>query len=359
LIETLKQFEIPVVVSRFHSAEKAGSGSVLVIAEPTVQALTEPGFNRLLEAPNILYVLPKRQGIPSKNQPGWLRAVDLVARGQVDRALSPIDSNGGIRRLDGEIRWTTNRLGPTPDIAGPQLIVNSSLAPIVASDAGILVGAVRRGDRRIWVLSDPDILANHGLARGENAALAVALINSLRPPGGAVVVDETHHGFLQHPSLWRAAVRLPFVVVSAQALVAIAVLMWAAAGRFGAPLPVPRPFKSGKAALIDNAAGLLETGGVKGDVFARYVAAVQRDVARRLHAPGRIDSREQVEWLDRIGQTRGLGEALGPLLREADDALQRGHGDDARFLRIARRLNRWRQEITDGPRRDRDRRAAA
>ncbi len=359
LIKTLERLDVPVIVSRYRSAEKAGSGTVLVVAEPTNRALTDAEFESLFDAPNVLYVLPKRQGEPAVNKPAWLRSVYWVDLDDVDRALQVVHSGGGIERHDGQVRWTTNRLGPIPEIDQPQLIVGSSLTPIVASDGGILVGETRRGDSRIWVLSDPDILANHGLASGDNAALAMALLDGLRRPGGAVVFDETHHGFVQHPSLWRSAFRLPFAIVSVQALIAMVVLMWPAAGRFGAPVPVPKPYKSGKAALIDNAANLVETGGVAGDVFARYVASVQRDVARRLHAPRRLDARELIDWLDRIGRARGLDETLGTLMREADDLMKRARADDARYLRVARRLNRWRQEILDGPRSDRDRRAAA
>ncbi len=359
LVETLERLGVPVIVSRYRSAEKARPGTVLVVAEPTNRGQTDAEFESLFYAPDVLYVLPTRQGEPADDMPAWLRSVDWVGLGDVDRALHVVHSGGGIERHDGQVRWTANRLGPNPEIDQPQLIVGSSLTPIVASDGGILVGETRRGDNRIWVLSDPDILANHGLARGDNAALAMALLDGLRRPGGAVVFDETHHGFVQRPSLWRSAFRLPFAIVSVEALIAMAVLMWAAAGRFGAPVPVPRPYKSGKAALIDNAANLLETGGVAGDVFARYVASVQRDVARRLHAPRRLDARELVDWLDRIGRARGLDETLGALMREADDLMQRARADDARLLRVARRLNRWRQEITDGPRSHRDRRAAA
>ncbi len=359
LVETLERLDVPVIVSRYRSAEKARSGTVLVVAEPTNRALSDAEFESLFDAPNVLYVLPKRRGEPADDNPAWLRSVDWVDLGDVERALRVVHSGGRIQRHDGRVRWATNRLGPNPEIDQPQLIASGSLRPIVAGDGGILVGETRRGDSRIWVLSDPDILANHGLASGDNAALVVALLDGLRRPGGAVVFDETHHGFVQRPSLWRSAFRLPFAIVSVQALIAMAVLMWAAAGRFGAPVPVPKPYKSGKAALIDNAANLVETGGLTGDVFARYVASVQRDVARRLHAPRRFDARELVDWLDRIGRARGLDETLGTLIREADDLMHRARADDARFLRVARRLNRWRQEMIDGPRSDRDRRAAA
>lgn len=286
LVEIIERLDVPVVVSRHRSADKARSGAVLVVAEPTGQASAEPGIQSLLEVPNVLYVLAKRRGEPADDRPGWLRSVDLVDPGDVERALHAVHSGGRIERPDGAVRWNINRLGPIPEIDRPQLIVGGSLRPIVAA-AGILVGEAKRGERRIWVLSDPDIMANHGLARGDNAAFAVALIDALRSPGGAVVFDETHHGFVQRPSLWRSAARLPFAIVSVQALVAVAVLMWAACSRFGAPVPVPRFRKLGKAALIDNAANLVESGGLASDMFARYVASVERDVARRLHAPRR------------------------------------------------------------------------
>ena len=359
LVKTLERLDVPVIVSRYRSEEKARPGTVLVVAEPTDRGLTDADFESLFFAPNVLYVLPKRQGEPDYKKPAWLRSVDWVELTDVHRALRVVRSGGGIERHDGQVRWTTNRLGRIPEIDQPQLIVGGSLTPIVASDGGILVGEVERSTSRIWVLSDPDILANHGLANGENAAFVFALLDGLRRPGGAVIFDETHHGFVQRPSLWRSAFRLPFAIVSVQALIALAVLMWAAAGRFGAAVPVPKPYKSGKAALIDNAANLVETGRAAGDVFARYVASVQRDVARRLHAPKRLDASALVDWLDRIGRARGLEETLGTLIREADDLMQRARADDARYLRVARRFIRWRKEMIDGPRSDRDRRAAA
>ena len=181
-------------------------------------------FQSLFEAPNVLYVLPKRRGEPANDRPAWLRRVDWVGRGEVERVLHAVHSDGRIERPDGAVNWTTNRLGPIPEIDRPQLIAGGgSLRPIVGGGGGILVGEARRGGRRIWVLSDPDILANHGLARGDNAAFAVALIDALRSPGGTVVFDETHHGFIQRPSLWRSASRLPFAIVSIQALIALAV----------------------------------------------------------------------------------------------------------------------------------------
>ncbi len=357
-VRTLERLGIPVVVSRYRSAAKVRSGALLVIAEPTARHLDEAEFGQLLEAPDLLYVLPKREGVAARDRPDWLRSAAMVPRPMVKQALDAVSTGGEIVRED-NVRWTTNRLGPTPEIDRVQLVAGGSLVPIVAGDAGILVGEARLGDRRLWVLTDPDIIANHGLGDGGNAALAVALIDALRRPGGAVVIDETHHGFVRPPSLWRAAFRLPFVIVTLQAFVAVAVLMWAASGRFGAPVPVPAPFRSGKSALIANAANLVETGGSAHDAFARYIDTVQRDVARRLHAPRRLDDGALVGWLDRIGRARRVSEDYPALEREARELARGARADDARILRAARRLHRWRQEMIDGPGRDRDGRATA
>ncbi len=360
LARTLERLDVPVVVSRYRSAAKVRAGGILVIAEPTRRILEDEEFQQLLQAPDILYVLPKRAGDPAPDRPDWLRRTDMVPGPIARSALDAVITGGNVVRREEKVRWTLNRLGPTPEIDRVQLVVGGSLRPIVASGAGILVGEARRGDNRVWVLSDPDVIANHGLGQGDNAAFAVALIDSLRRPGGAVVIDETHHGFSRPPSLWRAAFRLPFVIVTLQAVIAVVVLLWAASGRFGAPVPVPAPFRSGKAALIDNAANLVEAGGsAASHAFARYVATLQRDVARRLHAPRRLDDGALAHWLDRIGRARAVSENYTALNRAADAFIRRKRADDARILRAARRLHRWRQEMIDGSGSDRDGRAAA
>jgi len=71
------------------------------------------------------------------------------------------------------------------------------------------------------VLADPDVIANHGLARDGNAALAVAVIGRLRAGNGGVVFDETVHGYVAKPANpFMLLFRFPFVVATAQGLLA-------------------------------------------------------------------------------------------------------------------------------------------
>ena len=49
------------------------------------------------------------------------------------------------------------------------------------------MGELNDRNRRVWVLSDPDLLSNRGIAREGNAALVVTIVNRLRGARGNVV----------------------------------------------------------------------------------------------------------------------------------------------------------------------------
>src|SRR5204862_4422115 len=117
-------------------------------------------------------------------------------------------------RESGSTSFSTNSLNLAPDVRNPtQLVRGGGLQPIVSSERGILLGELRSNNRRIWVLADPDVISNHGLARSGNAALAVAMIKRLRSTTGSVVFDETIHGYTTlGQSPFMLMFRFPFVV---------------------------------------------------------------------------------------------------------------------------------------------------
>jgi len=170
----------------------------------------------------------------------------------------------------------------------------------------VLIGLVRSSGFHITVIADPDIIANHGLYRGDNAALAVALIDRLLPQGGRIVVDETLHGYVLHHSIWRLLLTPPYLAASLLALLAVAFLVWRATQRFGAPLPPQRAIASGKDTLIDNASRLLVSGGHADHLVGRYGLAMLSDVAERLHLPPSRDMETLRRQLTPLAERRGV-----------------------------------------------------
>ena len=347
-VEILERVEMPVLVSRYDSAGKAGSSSLLVIAEPKPPTATATELKRLLSARNVLLVLPKWDGAVRGLVPDWLAGAELMPADEAQQMLTAVLGAGSVLRPEGGLTLDTGPF-PSPTLAAPQLFQAPGIDPVIGGPQGILLGRLDRGWSTIWVLSDPDILSNHGIGQGDNALLAVRMIDHVRPQGGAIVIDETIHGFEAEPQLTRAIFETPLAITAVIAVVTLAVLLWAATARFGAPLPTTRPIAPGKAGLIDNTASLLEFGGHGVAILNRYLRVTLRDVSQALHAPAQLRGDALVGWFDRIGKRRGVGVTCAEICREVAGVARQQRVDGARLARAAQSVNRWKQEMLHGP----------
>jgi hypothetical protein len=347
--ELLRQLDIPVVQSTFASRGKLGSGGVLVIAEPEILGEPLAPLSDLLKAPKVLLILPKRYGLPDEGNPRWIAQSGLIPVSVATAALAAAAPDGGIDRRDAAQGWSTNRLGIAPDPVAPiQLMRSPQLTPIVANGDEMLVGGVEKAGRQLWILSDPDVVANHGIVQADNAAFAVALIDALRKAGAPVVFDETIHGFAgAPPSPVKLLFTFPYALATALGVAAIGLLLWATLARFGPPERMPA-LPAGKYRLIGNAARLLDDGGHQRVIVRRYVEVVMRDIARRLHAPRGLSDAALVEWFRRAEETRGITLDCGAIYRRAIAAAEMKRDDGALLLPIARDIYRWKGAMLDG-----------
>ncbi len=346
-VDLLRRLDVPVVVSKDGSARKARPGSVLVVAEPAAEAGRSGLLDELLDAPSVLLVLPKRSGAASLRHRGWLRSARLQPPGRAEAVLRHVVGDGEIVRPGGAMRWQPGPLEATPSLSSPQLVRSDRLEPLIAAREGILAGIARFGTQRILVLSDPDLVANHGIGRGGNALAAVRLVEALLGPDGVVVVDETAHGYRQSPSIWRMLLELPLLAATVQTVLAALVLLWATSARFGAPVPLEPELRPGKRALIESTATLLDYGGHGAEVVRRYLRASVRDVARALQAP-RLGDDALWAWLTRLGEARGATLDVAALMRSMPSAGD-GRRDRSRtLLASAVRMHQWRSRILDG-----------
>lgn len=353
LASVLERLKIPVIKARGDAVAKASDG-ILVLAEPMTKFGHDNPMYGLMEANRILLVLPKWQGVKSKIHEGWLSHAEQKHTFQAEVALNFAAAQGNVFRVDTVDKWTTNTFNLTPQFTKPvQLMTSPLLKPLISTGKGILLGErITDDERTIWVLSDPDVLSNHGLGVDgkRNAVLAVALIQRLRgETTGPVVFDETIHGFLAHAdSPWRILFEFPFSIVSVQALAAIGLLLWATMGRFGAPEKPPVPLSAGKQGLLDNMGKLMEFAGHQKLMAHRYVEATIRDTARQLHAPKGLSGPELVEWTRRVSVARGVEQDNAVILQQADQLLKQTHSDLPAFVSVARSIYRWKQEILNG-----------
>ncbi len=353
-VKSLQRLGVPVVVSRFSSARKAGSRGVLFVGEPQLKDWRADKVRRLMRAGRVILVLPKWKGIPDRNNPRWTASVSLLARSRVEKILRMVDPGARLVRPGNSVFWTASRYAGGPTILQPQLVTSPALRPIIASDRGMLVGQLTNVRNTIWIVSDPDIFANHGIGKGENAKIAIGLIRSMRASGGPVVIDTTIHGASGKPSLWGSLLELPFVVASLAGILALGIALWAGAARFGAPLPATPLLEAGKLTLIDNATRLLRYGGHQRDILDRYRRALVSAVTARLRAPalGSAGKTELARWFDRVGRARGTRHRFSEINDEIE-TLTAGEGaGERKLLAAATRLYRWKGEMLDGSERN-------
>jgi hypothetical protein len=350
-VELLRELGVDTLISRNNSGTKAGDRAVLLIAEPIISSgLRESALRELVEnSGHCLLVLPKWEGVEDREREGWVRRVFPVDMKTTERPLRGLGCEASVTRLETteSLRWDAP-IGPR--LVRPQLLEPDDVIPVIACAEGVLLGVVSTRYGQLFVLSDPDLLSNHGLAHTENAVAMLHVLDRVRGAADRpVVVDETLHGFGREPSVYRALFDYPLVLTTLHGLAVLAVLLWAAMGRFGPPMPFKPPLGQGKEVLLGNTADLLAAGGHSGPALTRYLEFAILETRRILRAPARLTGDELDRWLDRIAASRGI-EPTVPELRGSVAALakRRGSPSTRDVLTTARTIHRWTEEMIRG-----------
>jgi hypothetical protein len=347
LVETLRRDGVPVVVSRWNSGRRAGEGAVLLVAEPDLSGDGAARMEQMLrEARRAIVVLPKWTGRERDDKPGWVSQVSNVGHSARHEVLRAAAVDAEMMVLPGQADAACAGL-PSPRVLGLQLFRPDAQA-VVACGPGALAIERTRGGSRVVVVSDPDILANHGLGKPGHARLARAVIDQVLRPGETLVVDETLHGFQHPPSVWRDLFRWPLVAGLVQAVAAVLCLVAAGLPRFGRVLPDEPAIAPGKEVLVRNTSDLLAEGGHHGWLLRRYVEVARRDVTAALRGPAGAGPAAVRAFLAEAERRRNVPSLAAV---EAQAAALPARAAPGPALRLAARTHRWKEEMTRGARR--------
>lgn len=378
--ETLRLMGRPVKRGLSDSLVLAGENGTVLLLEPNFNEFDgEYGDELFFMAPRLLIVLPKWQGSPYPPKPDWVEQLSLNPQGaknilklikdkaglRYQLSLNPqgaknilnlIKGKAGLRYQPWPETWENNEFAYSPTGRGEvQLIVSSDMVPLLGTAGGILLGELSREDeQKIWVLADPDVLSNQGLGLGDNAALMVSVIDQLRMSGNSdprapLIIDELIHGLKPvDNSVWAMLFRFPYVIVAILAAVSALMLVLAGAGRFGPPLTPKEELDFGKASLIANSVRFLDFAGHHREILKNYIWVVIRLTARDLHAPRGKGDQAVLDWLDRLGQARGVSSSCSAIVSAVDMAYKSKKNAD-QLYKCARDIHRWKGEMLNGP----------
>ena len=298
-----------------------------------------------------LIIPPKWLVTPRIPREDWVSKFGAIPAPQVATMLQKIAPGVTLAMRPGSAKNVEVMLGPVapsglsaftlPHVEELRSI-GGARSLLIARNYGPVLVMVRHGGQPVYILSDPDLMNDHGLSDRITARAALTIIAQLRRGTGPVRFDVTLNGLGHDPSLLRAIFEAPLLGATICSLLAALLIGWHAASRFGAPLAPGRAFARGKKMLAANTADLLRMMGREGAMAARYVLSA-RDMALARLGARRASAPEQEELLAIIERGTGPGVTYTELARQASSART-----GADLLHIAAKAYAWRKGITRG-----------
>jgi len=325
-------------------------GAELVVATPERGAVPVGGIVEQRLYKTTLMVLPKWQTAPDDQHSGWVRVKGLLPVAEPQGVLAPAQQFDIERRASGgeplitapglpsSIRFTAPR--PLQVITGLTVPATDrsddetpGFVPLITDGHG---GTVLAKLDNLYVLADPDLLDNAGMATQRNAASALALLDWLnRDHPASIGFDVTLNGLGRSSNPLQLVFDPPLLAMTL-ALAVVALLLGVhALAQFGAPRPRERAIAFGKAALVDNSAVLIRKAGRTHRLGGRYVQVIRERAMRVFGVPARLKGAAIDAYLDGLG-----GERLFTDLVAASEAAD----SDRQMLATAQALHDWQQE---------------
>ncbi|HYD13284.1 MAG TPA: hypothetical protein VEC11_10595 [Allosphingosinicella sp.] len=288
-----------------------------------------------------LIILPKWRTVANRRGGDWVTA---IGPGAGNRLAMQLGYRLAIRDNvpPGSRATGTNFLVGTDMVAPalPQVIEGEGLVPLLTLPNGGALLAQIEG-RPHYILADPDLLNNHGISDPARASAAIALLDALNATDAQSINFATFTDVAavarESASLLRLVLEPPFLAMTLALIVAALLAGFHGAIRFGQPRREERTIALGKAALVENSAGLIRLARREVHMSTAYAEFIQQETARAVGAPPELSGEALDEYLDRLTRS-------GPTFSELATALEKTR-DRESMAAAARALFQWKKDI--------------
>ena len=288
-----------------------------------------------------LIILPKWRTVANRRGGEWVTALGPGAGDRVAMEL------GYRLRLVGRVP-PGSRLSGQGMLSGldmpaseyPQAIEGEGLIPLLTLPNGGTVLAQIAG-RPHYILADPDLLNNQGISDPVRARAALALLDALNTPDAESINFATFADVVaarEVKGLLRTMIEPPFLAMTLALVIAALLAGFHGAIRFGQARREGRSIALGKAALVENSAGLIRLARREVHMSIAYAEFIQQEAARAVGAPPGLSGEALDDYLDRLTRS-------GPTFTELAGALTKTR-DRQSMAAAARALFQWKKDIT-------------
>jgi hypothetical protein len=355
-IQTMGGMGHRVRTSRYMSGSSAGEANVLFVLAPHQSKVDRGEYSGFITPEHLgrrvgetVLVLPKYTAqYPDVDRPQWVGKIEITSLETAGHYLKGIRDAPRLARGDPVhgCQWSDGRPAKLALKTVQFMEPAASISPILVCGDQIIAGhGFTLSGGAVLLVADPDLISNWSFGKLDNAPIAYELVNGFIG-GRDIVVDETSHGHLVPPSIWRMMLEFPMVILTAQGLLLILLVAWVSVVRFGVPDRADDTIRPGVSYLITNTAALLAFGGYSASALNEYLDFSIRDVARHLRLSAVCSRPELVATLDQLGEQRGLARSLSEVITGMEKTGSRSRTVAAhRRVRLARRIHDWKKEI--------------
>jgi hypothetical protein len=300
----------------------------------------------------LVLILPKWQATGSRKGRGWV-VVDSILLDDTVSALIPeawqgsgfrLASATGSKSFDltyqSYVYNVAEKFGRSAQIERPRAIYGDDWFTVVAGpDGGALIA--KNKNRNVYVVADPDLMNNAGIANVNQARLLAYFFNDIGIEDKQIVFDLTLNGMERQPNLIRLLYEPPFLGASLCLMLGFILIAAQALVRFQPARDPTRAFVMGKTALADNTAGLILMGQRETSLAMPYADLVRSQVMKALGIAPREDKAHVHATLDRASQMVGSQLRVSDLIETAERV-----ATTQDLLQVSQRLQQWKQEMT-------------
>lgn len=220
----------------------------------------------------------------------------------------------------------------------------ANLLPLLSSNQGAAAVEVLLGQGKMILVTDTEFLTNSGLKDPVSAALALNLFAAL-PPGGAIWMDEWHHGQRAAgnagagPEAWLRNTSSGRALLFSAAVIFLALLL--AGRRFGRPVPLPHDqLRRAPIEHVTALANLNRRAGHRRALMQSYHAGLKRAYGRRYRLDPGLPDEQYIARLASYNPDLDTVALLHLLKR-----LDRRDFTDAQMVPLAREAAQWMKHV--------------
>ncbi len=272
---------------------------------------------------------------------GWLIVIDRDVQagfGSAEASTHRANSQDGVRPIQPTLYTKgVEKLELSP-FANRVKLKNAPFTDHIGDDQGAVLADARVGKGRVVLLTDPFVVANNGIAKGDNVILALNLFADAERPEGRIAFDEYHHGFGWSRSEGIVAYfrGTPIPWMMAQLGVITLFLVYTYGRRFARPLPLKQERRTTNLEFVSSMANITRLARASDLAMKNIYGEFHKRLCRYAGLPPTASAEKLAEMTARRSPLRE--DELRGLLSRCEHVSAGGKVSEAELLNLVKRI---------------------